>query len=101
MGRARQQPLPGARTVVDEVGAFTRFVRLARTDRRSARPRVYTLRWETPLFEARTLVRSYGPQGTEGRVLARTFADEDAARREIHRLLRRRLQRGYQVVEWE
>ena len=101
MARARQRALLGSRTVVNEVGEFTRYVRLTRADRASPRLRVYTLRWETALFESRTLVRSYGPQGTEGRQLARTYPDEATARREIRRLLRRRLQRGYEVVEWE
>src|SRR3954470_14452492 len=97
MRRSAQRSLPSVVTSVDEVARFERFVRLTRPDRTRGRPRVYMLRWETPLFSEHTLVRTYGPQGTEGRTISRSYPDPESARRDITRLLHRRLRRGYQI----
>jgi predicted DNA-binding WGR domain protein len=101
MRRTAQQKLPSAGPGVEEVARFEQFVRLIRPDRARSRPRIYTLRWETPLFSERTLVRTFGPQGTEGRTVTHSYPDAVSARREITRLLHRRLRRGYQIADWQ
>ena len=63
------------------------------------RYRFYTLTWQPMLFGGGALLRSWGRIGTRGQILEALYPDRASAQPAVEQLLRRRLRRGYRVVE--
>lgn len=81
----------------DNGSGFPQPLRFTNVEVAKNRRRFYELRWEQDLFDGPVLVRSFGRIGTEGRTLARSYPDQETAEKEISRLIKRRLQHGYQA----
>jgi len=87
--------------MVETLAGFRAYVRFASTDLEQNRRRFYDLRWQPTLFGEGALVRVWGRQGQPGTVRATVYPDRDQAQTAIRQLVRRRLQHGYQVVDWQ
>jgi predicted DNA-binding WGR domain protein len=81
--------------------AFTQYVHFVSVDLAENRRRFYTLTWQPDLWGGGALVRSWGRVGRQGQQLVEPFPTRETAQLAIDRLVRRRLQRGYQVTAWE
>ena len=86
--------------VVEEVGQFQCRVRFVSLDPAKNRARFYTITWQPALWGGGALLRRWGRLGGSGRALTTFYDDRASAQESIERLIRRRLQRGYEVVEW-
>ena len=53
------------------------------------------------LWGGEALVGSWGRLGTQGRSLTLLYGDRQSAQVEILCAIKRRLQRGYRVIEWD
>ena len=82
---------------MDQLGQFHSSLRFTNVDVSQNRRRFYELRWEESLFGGPVLVRQFGRLGTEGRTVARSYPDQESAQKEMQRLMKRRLQHGYQL----
>jgi predicted DNA-binding WGR domain protein len=87
--------------VVETLLQFTQHIRLISIDPTRNRARFYLLQWHTTLYGDRALLCTWGRIGTRGRSQPRTFQDASDVRRHITRILRRRLQHGYRLLEWQ
>jgi len=83
----------------EELAQFEQYLHLISRDPARNRRRFYTLSWQPMLDGDIALVCSWGRLGMHGK--ARTiFSPERAQVQEnLVRLIKRRLQRGYQVIE--
>ena len=61
--------------------------------------RYYTLTLRPDLFGGTTLVREWGRIGQDGTVMRQHFTDEAAAERELDRIARSKVRRGYRPTE--
>ena len=75
-------------------------VRCESLDPAKNRARFYTITWQPALWGGGALVRRWGRLGGQGRSLTHFYPDRASAQESVERLIRRRLQRGYAVVEW-
>ena len=64
------------------------------------RARFYTVTWQPTLWGGGALVRRWGRLGRQGRALPHFYPDRASAQASVERLIRRRLTRGYQLIEW-
>jgi predicted DNA-binding WGR domain protein len=87
--------------MVETLAGFQASVRFASTDPEQNRRRFYDLRWQPTLFGEGALVRVWGRQGTPGIVRATVYPHRDQAQAAIRALVRRRLQHGYDVLDWQ
>jgi predicted DNA-binding WGR domain protein len=62
--------------------------------------RFYLLSWQPDLDGSRVLVCTWGRIGTRGRSRVVFYPKQANAQDAITRIIKRRLQRGYQVTEW-
>ena len=74
-----------------------RFVSLEPTKNRA---RFYTLTWQPALWGGGAIAHCWGRLDGQGRALTHFCPDRASAQASAERLIRRRLGRGYQVVEW-
>jgi predicted DNA-binding WGR domain protein len=74
-------------------------IRLTRVDPEKNRARFYELRCEQDLFNQLVLVRTFGRIGKPGRVFSRAYPDEASLQKDVERLIKRRLQHGYQLLD--
>ena len=88
-----------SRSLLDELAGFEQAVRLTSVDPATNRARVYALAWQPGLWGGVALVRTWGRLHRPGRSLATFYADRPSAQADVRRLLQRRLQHGYRVVE--
>jgi predicted DNA-binding WGR domain protein len=79
---------------------FTRYIRFVSRDPAKNRNRFYLLSWQPTLDGSAALVCSWGRLGTRGRSRMLCAADQPNAQDVVARIIRRRVQRGYQVIEW-
>jgi predicted DNA-binding WGR domain protein len=89
------------RTVDADLEAWLGFVqtlRLVSLDPSRNRARVYVLTWQPTLWGEIALVRTWGRLDHPGRSQSTIYPDRDQAQADLRRLLRRRLQHGYEVV---
>ena len=93
----RRHPIDeaAARTVV----RFQAYARLVSVDPAKNRFRFYTMTWQPSLWGGGVLLRNWGRIGTKGRLLQTHYEDRDSAQGQIDQSVRRRLQRGYHVVD--
>lgn len=82
------------------VPPFTRELRLVSVDDSRNRARFYVLQWQPTLWGGVALVRVWGRIGSAGRAQVLAYADTPQLDTAVARLVRRRLQHGYHVVDW-
>ena len=85
---------------IEEVARFACRVRFESCDPTKNRARFYTVTWQPALWGGGAIVRRWGRLGGQGRALTVFYPDRASAQESVERLIRRRLRRGYQVVEW-
>ena len=85
---------------VEEVARCACRVRFVSLDPAKNRARFYTITWQPALWGGGAIVRRWGRLGGQGRALTTFYAVRVSAQEVVERLIRRRLRRGYQVVEW-
>jgi predicted DNA-binding WGR domain protein len=78
---------------------FAHAARFVSVDPAKRRFRFYELRWQPTLWGGVALVRAWGRLGAPGRWHAGKYPDRDAAQGDVERAVRRRLRRGYRLVE--
>jgi predicted DNA-binding WGR domain protein len=83
----------------DAVAGFAHFARFVSVDPAKNRYRCYELRWQPALWGGVLLVRTWGRAGTRRRAAVRAYPDRASARPDVERAVRRRLRRGYRLVE--
>lgn len=83
------------------VVGFQQFARFERVDHAQNCERFYALTFQPLLWGGVALVRSWGRIGSSGsRLLEGTYADRQEAQPLAEKLVRRRLQRRYELVAW-
>ncbi len=87
--------------MVGDIVRFQAYAHFACVDPAKNRRRFYTLVWQPTFWGEVALVRSWGRLGTEGRSLAALYPDRDSAQPYVEWAIRRRLRRGYQVVDFK
>ncbi len=80
---------------------FEHYIRFVSRDPTKNRNRFYLLSWQPTLDGRLVLVCTWGRLGTRGRSRILCAADQPNAQDIIARIIRRRMQRGYQVIEWQ
>jgi predicted DNA-binding WGR domain protein len=78
---------------------FGHAIRFVSVDPAKRRFRFYELRLQGTLWGGVALVRAWGRLGTPGRARATEYPDRAAAGPDVERAVRRRLGRGYRLVE--
>jgi predicted DNA-binding WGR domain protein len=79
--------------------AFAHYARFVSIDPTQNRFRCYELRWQPALWGGVLLVRTWGRLGARRRVAVSHHPDRASAQPAAERAVRRRLQRGYRLVE--
>jgi predicted DNA-binding WGR domain protein len=97
--RAARSRLPPRETPA--VAGFQSFARFESIVLAENQQRFSTLTWQPLLWGGGMLVRTWGRLGTPGISLATPFADRDSAQEAVTRLVRRRLQRRYELIDWQ
>ncbi len=93
-GRGTREP------AAEQIAHFTQYVRFVSCNPEQNRQRFYLLSWQQSLHGELVLVCSWGRLGTLGRSRSIRFPDGSPVVVSLQRLIRRRLRRGYQVIEW-
>jgi predicted DNA-binding WGR domain protein len=103
----RQQSLPRARPrraaprELPAVVTFQQFARFERVDHTQNCERFYALSWQPLLWGGVALVRQWGRIGSTGsQLLEGTYHDRQEAQPLAEKLILRRLQRRYELVDW-
>ncbi|MCL5962723.1 MAG: WGR domain-containing protein [Chloroflexi bacterium] len=96
--RARLKRLDVAST--DDILQFRHFVHLVNIDPAKNRFRFYILLWQPDLWGHLSLVRRWGRIGTQGRTADIPYSDRLSAQGSVRKVIRRRLQHGYQILAW-
>lgn len=81
---------------VPEFQSYAHFVSI---DPARNRRRFYTIAWQKSFWDGGAVIRSWGRLGGKGRQLTTFYLDRSSAQDKIERMVKRRLQRGYQLVE--
>ena len=87
--------------MTETLAGFHAYIRFESVDPAENRRRYYDLTWQPTLFGDGALVRTWGRQGRPGTTRATFYRDRDQAQPEIGAVVRRRLQHGYRVVDWQ
>lgn len=85
----------------DAIVHFNVYAHLVSIDPSRNRYRYYTLTWQPSIFGGGAIVRRWGRIGTEGRWRAIFFGTREEAQKTVDGIVKQRLARGYQVVQWE
>lgn len=92
---------PAAPRELPAAVGFQQYVRFERLDYAQNCQRFYALSWQPLLWGGIALVRSWGRLGSQGNQrLEGTYPDRQSAQLLAERLIRRRLQRRYALVDW-
>jgi predicted DNA-binding WGR domain protein len=81
------------------IAAFQCYARFVSIEPEKNRFRFYVMSWQPGLWGDDALIVQWGRIGTEGRELPSFYKGRAAAQPVIDRAVRRRLQRGYRVLE--
>ncbi len=84
----------------EQIAHFTQHVRFVSCNPEQNRQRFYLLSWQTSLHGEPVLVCTWGRLGTLGRSRILGLPEISPNASSLTRLIKRRLQRGYQVTEW-
>jgi predicted DNA-binding WGR domain protein len=87
--------------LIETLVQFTDYIRFVSRDPAKNRNRFYLLSWQPTLDGNTALVCTWGRLGTQGRSRLICYANQPAAQDMVPRIIKRRLQRGYQVVAWQ
>ncbi len=87
--------------MTEALAGFTAYVRFEHVDPTENRYRFYDLSWQPTLFGDGALVRTWGRQGQPGTTRATFYPDRACAAAEVRQVVRRRLQHGYRVIDWQ
>jgi predicted DNA-binding WGR domain protein len=79
---------------------FEDYAHLTSVDPAKRRFRYYVLGWQSTLWGEQVLVCRWGRIGAVGKWQATLYPDRASAQEAIARVIRRRLQHKYQVVDW-
>jgi len=94
--RRRREP----REIPAVVG-FQQYARFERIDASHNCQRFYSLSWQPLLWGGVALVRHWGRMGSAGsQRLEGTYPDRQSAQLLAERLIRRRLTRRYELIDW-
>lgn len=80
--------------------AFQQFARFERLTPADNGERFYVLAVQPTLLGDIAFVRTWGRIGSQGKSLTATFPNRPSAQETVERLVRRRLQRRYELVAW-
>ncbi len=89
----------GERESAEVLARFTASARFVSVDPATNRFRFYSLSWQPMLFGGGALIRTWGRIGSTGRTLETVYEDRASAQALVEQLIKRRLQRGYRVVD--
>ena len=84
----------------DELAQFEQYISLVSRDLARNRQRFYLLSWQPMLDGDIALVCTWGRLGTHGRSRTIFYPDRAQVQAKLVGLIKRRLQRGYQVDAW-
>ncbi len=84
----------------EQVAQFEHYVRFVSCDPAQNRQRFYLLSWQRSLDGESVLMCTWGRLGTLGRSRIIHFPESSSVGTSLQRLIKRRLQRGYHVIEW-
>jgi predicted DNA-binding WGR domain protein len=87
------------RDPAEAIARFQVYARFVSVDPAKNRYRFYSLTWQPSLWGGGALIRTWGRIGTTGRTLETFHEDRGSTRALVERIVKRRLQRGYQVVD--
>ena len=82
------------------VVGFQQYARFESIEHATNRERFYLLAVQPTLMGDVALMRTWGRLGTHGHSLSSTFPDRASAQQTVDRLIRRRIQRRYELVAW-
>ena len=85
---------------IEALAQFEHYIRFVSCDPAKNRNRFYLLSWQPTLDGSIALVCTWGRLGTRGRFRLLCAADQPNVQDMVARIIRRRVQRGYQVIEW-
>jgi predicted DNA-binding WGR domain protein len=83
----------------ERVASFRAYARFVSVDPERNRYRFYSLTWQPILWGGGVLLRCWGRIGTRGRSSEVFYQDRSNAQQLVEHIIKRRLQRGYQVVD--
>jgi predicted DNA-binding WGR domain protein len=86
---------------IEALVQFGHYIRFISYDPAKNRNRFYLLSWQPDLHGSMALVYTWGRIGTRGRSRVICYVEQANVQGAIARLIRRRLQRGYQVIAWQ
>ncbi len=98
-----KSPLASGRRVARElptVVGFQQYAQFQSIDYTENRQRVYLVSWQPLLWGGGALVWCWGRLGSRGSSRVVEFADRSSAQPIVERLIRRRLQRRYELIDW-
>ena len=84
---------------IEAVGQFKAYARFVSVDAAKNRYRYYSLTWQPGLWGDGALTRCWGRIGTKGRSVETIYKDRACAQALVEKIVKRRLQHGYQVVD--
>ncbi len=82
------------------VVGFRQYAYFVSCDATENRQRFYSLTWQPLLWGGCALVWSWGRQGKAGVRRMVEYPDRASAQTQVERLIRRRIQHRYQLVDW-
>ena len=85
----------------EALAQFRHYVRFVSQDAAKNRQRFYLLSWQPTLEGDTALVCTWGRLGTQGRSRTIFYPTRAQVQEQLVQLIRRRLQRGYQVATWQ
>ncbi len=86
---------------IEALVQFKHYIRFVSCDPTKNRNRFYLLTWQPALDGSAALVCMWGRIGTQGHARATFYLEQANAQDVIARLIRRRVQRGYQISDWQ
>jgi len=97
----RRQPRAQPMRELPAVAGFQSYARFERVTPEANGQRFYVLTLQPTLLGDLALVRTWGRIGTQGQQrLSGSYPDRDTAQPLVERLVRRRLTRRYELVDW-
>jgi predicted DNA-binding WGR domain protein len=95
----RARALPPRETPA--VAGFQQFARFERIDQAQNCARFYALHWQPTLWGEVALIRQWGRIGAAGsQLLEGTYPDRESAQPLAEKLIRKRIQRRYALIDW-
>jgi len=82
------------------VVGFQQFAHFHSIDHAENRRRFYLVSWQPLLWGGGALVWSWGRLGSRGTSRVAEFPDRSSAQQVVDRLIQRRIQRRYELVDW-